>query len=47
MEQIINAVKNLLDKDNTGHGFDHIEKVYQNAMKIKYLIFKTTNSLFL
>ncbi len=34
MEKIINAVKQLLRKDDTGHGFEHIEKVYQNAMKI-------------
>ena len=34
MEKLINAVKQLLSKDDTGHGFEHIERVYKNAMKI-------------
>lgn len=34
MEKVISAVKQLLSKDDTGHGFEHVERVYNNAMKI-------------
>lgn len=34
MEKVIKAVKKLLSKDDTGHGFEHVEQVYKNAMKI-------------
>lgn len=33
-EKIKAEVKTLLGRDNTGHGFDHVEKVYRNAMKL-------------
>lgn len=32
--KIAAKVKNLLDGDNTGHGIEHVEKVYRNAMKL-------------
>ena len=33
-EQIQNDVKDLLAKDNTGHGFDHVQRVFDLAMNI-------------
>lgn len=33
-EQIISAVKTLLAADNTGHGYEHVERVYELALRM-------------
>lgn len=33
-DKIAAEVRQLLENDNTGHGFEHIEKVYRNTMKL-------------
>lgn len=33
-DKIAAEVKQLLESDNTGHGFEHVEKVYRNTMKL-------------
>lgn len=33
MEQVIKQVKILLDNDNSGHGFDHIERVLELSLR--------------
>ena len=34
LDLVVRKVRELLDNDKTGHGFDHVERVWQTALKL-------------